>query len=64
MSNPTLRDLTGMSPDPAPISTSALVLIDCQQTYREGVMQLEGVFSVVPDPMTALASLQLEHADE
>ncbi|BAQ15847.1 cysteine hydrolase family protein [Methyloceanibacter caenitepidi] len=43
MSNPTLRDLTGMSPDPAPISTSALVLIDCQQTYREGVMQLEGV---------------------
>lgn len=43
MSNPTLRDLTGMSPEPAPISTSALVLIDCQQTYREGVMQLEGV---------------------
>jgi nicotinamidase-related amidase len=43
MSNPTLRDLTGMSPDPTPISTSALVLIDCQQTYREGVMQLEGV---------------------
>ena len=43
MSNPTLRDLTGMNPDPAPISESALVLIDCQQTYREGVMQLEGV---------------------
>lgn len=43
MTNPTLRDLTGMSPEPAPISKSALVLIDCQQTYREGVMQLEGV---------------------
>ncbi|ODR98475.1 isochorismatase [Methyloceanibacter methanicus] len=43
MSNPTLRELTGMNPDPAPISESALVLIDCQQTYREGVMQLEDV---------------------
>ena len=43
MSNPTLRALTGMNPNPAPISKSALVLIDCQQTYREGVMQLENV---------------------
>lgn len=43
MAGPTLRQLTGMSPDPAPISQSALVLIDCQQTYREGVMQLTGV---------------------
>ncbi len=43
MTNPTLRTLTGMDPNPAPISDSALVLIDCQQTYREGVMQLENV---------------------
>jgi nicotinamidase-related amidase len=43
MANPTLRTLTGMDPNPAPISDSALVLIDCQQTYREGVMQLENV---------------------
>lgn len=43
MTNPTLRTLTGMDPNPAPISDSALVLIDCQQTYREGVMQLVGV---------------------
>ena len=43
MASPTLRTLTGMDPNPAPISTSALVLIDCQQTYREGVMQLEDV---------------------
>jgi nicotinamidase-related amidase len=32
-----------MDPNPQPISMSALVLIDCQQTYREGVMQLENV---------------------
>lgn len=43
MVNPTLRALTGMDPNPAPISKSALVLIDCQQTYRQGVMQLENV---------------------
>jgi len=43
MASPTLRELTGMNPNPAPISDSALVLIDCQQTYREGVMALEGV---------------------
>ena len=43
MANPTLRTLTGMDPNPAPISESALVLIDCQRTYREGIMQLENV---------------------
>ncbi|MEM7191390.1 MAG: cysteine hydrolase family protein [Pseudomonadota bacterium] len=43
MANPTLRALTGMNPEPSPVSKSALVLIDCQQTYREGVMQLENV---------------------
>lgn len=43
MASPTLRTLTGMDPDPAPVSDSALVLIDCQQTYREGIMQLVGV---------------------
>lgn len=39
----TLRDLTGMDNTPAKVSGSALVLIDCQNTYRRGVMQLEGV---------------------
>lgn len=43
MASPTLRALTGMDPNPTPISNSALVLIDCQQTYREGVMQLDNV---------------------
>jgi len=39
----TLRDVTGIGHAPAPLSDSALVIIDCQNTYREGVMQLEGV---------------------
>lgn len=43
MSSPTLRSLLQLPTEPAPLSKSALILIDCQQTYREGVMQLEGV---------------------
>jgi len=39
----TLREITGMGHTPTTIANSALVLIDCQNTYREGVMQLEGV---------------------
>lgn len=39
----TLRDLTGLGYTPARVANSALILIDCQNTYREGVMQLEGV---------------------
>jgi nicotinamidase-related amidase len=39
----TLRGLSGLSPEPAALKGSALVMIDLQQTYREGVMRLEGV---------------------
>lgn len=39
----TLRDVSGLSPEPARLEGSALVMIDLQNTYREGVMQLEGV---------------------
>lgn len=43
MVSPTLRSLLAMPTVPAPLSKSVLILIDCQNTYREGVMQLEGV---------------------
>ena len=39
----TLRDVSGLSPRPAALSASALVMVDLQNTYREGVMRLEGV---------------------
>lgn len=39
----TLRELTGMGYTPTTVGNSALILIDCQNTYREGVMQLDGV---------------------
>ena len=41
--SPTLRSLLQLSTQPEPLSKSALILIDCQNTYREGVMKLEGV---------------------
>ena len=39
----TLRALTGMADSAEPLSSSVLVMIDCQNTYREGVMKLPGV---------------------
>jgi nicotinamidase-related amidase len=41
--SPTLRSLLQLPTEPEPLSKSALILIDCQNTYREGIMQLEGV---------------------
>ena len=39
----TLREITGLGHVPGTIGKSALMLIDCLNTYREGLMQLEGV---------------------
>lgn len=39
----TLRDIVGLGHKPAALSDSALIMIDCQNTYRQGVMQLDGV---------------------
>ncbi len=39
----TLREVAGLGHTPTTVGKSALILIDCQNTYREGVMLLEGV---------------------
>lgn len=39
----TLRELLGLGQTPVRLSESALIMIDCQNTYREGIMKLEGV---------------------
>ena len=41
--SPTLRELTGMSGEPASLAGSALIMIDLQNTYTQGVMALEKV---------------------
>ncbi len=43
MAPKTLRDLSGLGTQPPALREAALVMIDCQNTYREGVMQLAGV---------------------
>ncbi|MEV0738280.1 cysteine hydrolase family protein [Streptomyces sp. NPDC050549] len=39
----TLRSLLGLADRPAALKDSVLIMIDCQNTYRRGVMRLEGV---------------------
>ena len=39
----TLRNIVGLPDAPPPLADSALILIDCQNTYREGIMALSGV---------------------
>ena len=39
----TLRDLSGMPATPASLADSTLIMIDCQNTYTRGVMELDGV---------------------
>ena len=39
----TLRQLSGLPATPARLSDSALIIVDAQNAYRSGVMQLEGV---------------------
>lgn len=41
--HPTLRSLSGLPAQPESLASSALVLVDCQNTYTRGVMELEGV---------------------
>lgn len=48
-SRPTLRSLLALPETPASLAKSALILIDCQNTYREGIMQLEGVESALAE---------------
>jgi len=52
--HPTLRSLSGLSPAPARLAESALTLIDCQNTYTTGVMELDGVQAALDEAATLL----------
>ncbi|ACA18254.1 isochorismatase hydrolase [Methylobacterium sp. 4-46] len=51
----TLRGLSGLSPEPASLKRSALLLIDLQETYRNGVMRLEGAEPAIREAAALLA---------
>jgi nicotinamidase-related amidase len=54
VSNPTLRVLADLPQQPAGLSGSTLVLIDCQNTYTRGVMELEGVQAAIDEAAALL----------
>jgi nicotinamidase-related amidase len=53
----TLREVLGLSLKPTLLKESALILIDCQNTYRKGLMQLTNV-----EPAIIEAKKLLDHA--
>ncbi|CAN5655517.1 cysteine hydrolase family protein [soil metagenome] len=50
----TLRTLAGLPAEPAPLAESTLILIDCQNTYTRGVMELDGVQAALDETATLL----------
>jgi len=50
----TLRDVAGLGSQPPALRDAALVMIDCQNTYREGVMKLVGVEAALTEAKTLL----------
>ncbi len=56
MSQPkTLRDVSGLGNEPPSLTGSTLIMIDLQNTYREGVMKLEGVEPAIKEAASLLA---------
>ena len=55
MSEPTtLRTLAELPSAPASLAESTLVMIDCQNTYTRGVMELDGVQAALDEAATLL----------
>ena len=54
VTRPTLRALAGLPAPPASLADSDLVLIDCQNTYTQGVMELEGVQAALDEAAALL----------
>ncbi len=51
----TLRDVSGLGTDAPGMKGSALIMIDFQNTYREGVMKLDGVEPAIKEGAKILA---------
>jgi nicotinamidase-related amidase len=50
----TLRALSGLPSSPANLTDSTLIMIDCQNTYTQGVMALDGVAAALDEAATLL----------
>ena len=54
MTNPTLRALAELPLEPPSLADSTLVMIDCQNTYTHGVMELDGVGAALDEAAALL----------
>ena len=52
--SPSLRDITGMGYGHASLKDSALIMVDCQNTYRRGIMQLSNVEPAIKEAQKLL----------
>lgn len=50
----TLREITGMGFSSASLKESALIMVDCQNTYRQGIMQLIKVEQAIQEAQKLL----------
>jgi nicotinamidase-related amidase len=53
-SSASLRDITGMGYEQHGLSNSALIMVDCQNTYRAGIMQLCNVEPAIEEAQKLL----------
>ena len=69
MSEPTtLRALADLPQSPVSLAESTLIMIDCQNTYTRGVMELDGVQSALDEAAALLdrartAGIPIQHSD-
>jgi nicotinamidase-related amidase len=54
MTELTLRALAGLALQPPSLAASTLILVDCQNTYTQGVMELEGVQAALDEAAVLL----------
>ena len=52
--HPTLRALAGLPQQPVGLAESTLIMIDCQNTYTRGVMELDGVQAALDEAAALL----------
>ena len=57
----TLRDITGMGYNFAGLKDSALIMVDCQNTYRHGMMQLTNVEAAIIEAQKLLQMARALH---
>ena len=58
----TLRQLTGLPTEPAPLAESALIMIDLQNTYTRDTLELDGVQAAIEKAAALLDRARTEGA--